>query len=91
MCIYIYIYIYIWDNDFDYQRTLVVANHYYETSSYKAKKSQQNSMRENYKLVSHGYLNVEVRNYNGMSHYYDISMNKQMSIRGVGDSIASSF
>jgi hypothetical protein len=41
---FLYIYIYIG------------ANHYYETSSYEAKKSQQNPKQGEYKVVSHGYL-----------------------------------
>jgi hypothetical protein len=28
----------MWDNDFNYQHTLYEANHYYEPSSYEAKK-----------------------------------------------------
>jgi hypothetical protein len=46
----------MWDNDYNYQRTLIDANHYYETSFYEAKKSQQNPMHGKYKPVSHGCL-----------------------------------
>jgi hypothetical protein len=28
----------MWDNEYDYQRTLTDANHYYETSPHEAKK-----------------------------------------------------
>jgi hypothetical protein len=44
------------DNDYDYQWILVDANHYYETSSYEAQKSQQNPKQGKYKVLSHGYL-----------------------------------
>jgi hypothetical protein len=54
-CLSLYIYIY-GDNHYDYQRTLIDANHYYETSPYKAKKNIQNPKREKYKVVNHGYL-----------------------------------
>jgi hypothetical protein len=45
----------MWDNDYDYQRTLIEGNHYYETSPYEAKKYQQDLKREKYKSMSHGY------------------------------------
>jgi hypothetical protein len=82
----------MWDNDYDFQRTLIDANHYYETSSYEAKKSQQNPKRRKYKSVSHGYLEHggEKSQWNEVVyHHYDISMSKQMSFRGIGDSISS--
>jgi hypothetical protein len=81
----------MWDND--YQQTLIDANYYYETSCYEAKRNQQNLQHEKYKIVSHGYSKhgSEKSQWNVvMYHHYDISMNKQMSFKGVGDSIASS-
>jgi len=46
----------IWTNEFDYQQTLVEANHYYETSTYAAKKNQNNPKQGEYKSLSHGYV-----------------------------------
>jgi hypothetical protein len=46
----------MWNNDYSYQWTLIDANLYYETSSYEAKKIQQNPKQGIYKVVSHGYL-----------------------------------
>jgi hypothetical protein len=37
----------IWDNDYDYQRTLIEVNHYYETSPYEAKKINEIQSGEN--------------------------------------------
>jgi hypothetical protein len=46
----------MWDDDYDYKWTLIDANHYYETSSYEAKKNQEDPKQGKYKVVSHGYL-----------------------------------
>jgi hypothetical protein len=46
----------MWDNDYDFQWTLIDANHYYKTSFYEAKRNQQNPKHGKYKVVSHGYL-----------------------------------
>jgi hypothetical protein len=81
------------DNDYDYQWILVDANHYYETSSYEAQKSQQNPKQGKYKVLSHGYLKHGGKKSQWivvMFHHFDISMSKQMSLKGVGDSNASS-
>jgi hypothetical protein len=43
----------MWGDDYDYQRTLVDVNHYYETSPYEAKKNQQDPKRGRYKSVNH--------------------------------------
>ena len=39
----------MWNDDFDYQQTLIEVNHYYEISSYKAKKNQQDHKQGRYK------------------------------------------
>jgi hypothetical protein len=46
----------MWNNDCDYKRTLIDANHYHETSFYEAKKNQQDSKQGKFKVVNHGYL-----------------------------------
>jgi hypothetical protein len=45
----------MWGNDYDYERTLIDANHYYKTSSYEAKKNQQGPKLGKYKVVSYEY------------------------------------
>ena len=42
----------VWNNDHDYQRTLIDANHYYETSSCENKKKSTKSKAGKYKVVS---------------------------------------
>jgi hypothetical protein len=82
----------MWDDDYDYKWTLIDANHYYETSSYEAKKNQEDPKQGKYKVVSHGYLKHGGEKSQWMVvryHHYDISMSKQMSFKGVGDNIAS--
>jgi hypothetical protein len=83
----------MWGNGYDYQRTLVDVNHYYETSPYEAKKNQQDPKRGRYKSVSHEYSAHGGGKSQGnvvMYHHDDILESKQMSYRGLGDSIASS-
>ena len=83
----------MWTNDLDYQRTLVEANHYYETSPYVAKKNQKNPKRGTYKSVSHGYVAHGGAKSKGNVIKYNnkkIPNSIQRSLKGLGDSIASS-
>jgi hypothetical protein len=110
----------MWGNDCDYERTLLDANHYHETSWYEAKKNQQDpkqgkynhyhetssyeakkvqqdpkqgKYKGKYKVLNHGYLKhggEKLQWFVVMYHHYNISMSKQLSFKGVDDSIASS-
>ena len=83
----------MWDDDFDYQRTLVEVNHYYETFSSEVKKNQQDPKQGRYKSMNHRHAahggKKSQRNV-VMYHHDDILDKKQMSFRGIDDSIASS-
>jgi hypothetical protein len=83
----------MWKDKYDYERTVVDVNLYYETSPYEAKKNQQDPKRGWYKSVSHGYSAHSGEKSQGnivMYHHDDMSESKQISFRGMGDSIASS-
>jgi len=83
----------IWTNEFDYQRTLVQTNHYYETSPYAAKKNQKNPKRGKYKSVSHGYVahgGIKSKGNVVKYHQNKIPDSIQKKFKGLGDSIVSS-
>jgi hypothetical protein len=50
------------DDKYDYQKTLIEANHYYETSLYVAKKNEQYPRRGKGKSINHGYSTHGVKN-----------------------------
>jgi hypothetical protein len=67
----------MWDNVCDYKETLIDANHYHKTSSYEARKNQQDQKQGKYKVVSHGYFKhggEKSQWFIVMYHHYDISM-----------------
>jgi hypothetical protein len=65
----------MWDIDYNYQWTVIDANHYYETFPYEAKKNQQNPKRGKFKSMSHGNPTHGGEKSQGnlvMYHQYDI-------------------
>jgi hypothetical protein len=69
----------MWNNDYDYQWTLINANHYYKISPYKTKNNQHNPKQEKYKSVSHGYSSRKgetTQGYVMMYHHCDILESK---------------
>ena len=80
-------------NKLNYKRTLIQANHYYETSPYVEKNNQKDPQRGKYKSMSHGYLTHGGSKSKGnviMYHYNDQLQNIQRHFKAFGDSLAFS-
>ena len=47
---------YMWNNDLNYQKTLIEANHHFKTSPCEGKENQKDPKYNKYKYDSHGYF-----------------------------------
>jgi hypothetical protein len=56
----------MWDNDYDYQRTLIEVNHYYETFLYEAKKINRIRSGKNTSQWIMDIQHMEVKNHKEM-------------------------
>ena len=83
----------IWkDSPFDYARTVVTVNMYYESSLFKGRNNKKDPKRGKYKSTSHGFTahGGEKSLGNMVRYHHDNESDDALeAIRGIGDSIAS--
>ena len=83
----------IWKySPFDYARTVVAVNMYYERSPFKGRNNQKDPIRGKYKSTSHSFTaHREEKSLGNMVRYHhdNESDDALEAIRGIGDSIAS--